>query len=73
MTGEIQNKPWYASRGVWGGIITVLAGAAGAIWGFEISPATQEAAVSGIIGVVTAVGGLVAVYGRVKAETKIGK
>ena len=69
----MEEKKWYASRGVWGGLVTVVAGAAGAIWGFEFSAENQEATVSAIIGIVTAVSGAFAVYGRVKASAKLTK
>jgi hypothetical protein len=44
-----------------------------AAFGYDIGAADQEAIVGSIVSVVGAVGGLIAVYGRVKANRKIGK
>jgi hypothetical protein len=72
------SKPWYASRAVWGGIITVASGVAGAFFGIHATGGdvnqvidnitTLGEAASMIIG---AIGGLIAVYGRVKATMPV--
>ncbi|ERS12540.1 hypothetical protein Q673_02700 [Marinobacter sp. EN3] len=67
-----QEKPWWASKTVWGGLVAVIASILAA-FGYDIGAADQEAIVGSIVSVVGAVGGLIAVYGRVKASRKIGK
>jgi len=70
------TKPWYASRAVWGGIVAAAAGAA-SLLGHELSPETQaflaDQAVQIAVAAASIVGGVTAIYGRIKAETKIGK
>jgi len=70
------TKPWYTSKAVWGGIVAAAAGVA-SLAGHELSPETQaflaDQAVAIATSVATIVGGVLAIYGRIKAETKIGK
>jgi hypothetical protein len=61
-------KSIFASRSVWGGLIAVAASLA-SLWGYEINSADQEA----IISIIGALGGAVAVYGRIKATKRIKK
>lgn len=68
----METKKWWESKAVWGGIIAVGSAAAG-LFGFTVDEATQEQAVGYVMAVVGAAGGLLAIYGRVKAEKKIGK
>lgn len=63
-------KAWYASKAVWGGIIAVLAAIAGA-FGYVISPELQTELAAQIVAGATAVGGVLAIYGRVKADKAI--
>lgn len=67
-----QTKQWYQSSAVWGGILAVLAPAIAGIFHVTISTAdtAQLADLLGAAGGV--IGGLIAVYGRVKATKKIG-
>ena len=71
-----KTKPWYASRAVWGGIVAAACGLL-SLFGHQLSPETQafitEKAVQIATAVATVVGGGLAIYGRIKAETKIGK
>lgn len=69
MTDE---KKWYTSKGVWGGIVTVLALALTA-FGYGIGADDQAALVDYLVSIGGAVGGLLAIYGRVKASKKVGK
>jgi len=72
LTTETQNKPWYASKAVIGGIVAVASGLAG-VAGIVVSPEDQEAIIAAVTAVGSAVGGVLAVYGRVKASQPIGK
>lgn len=63
-------KGLLASRTVWGGLLALAAGIAG-IFGYTITAAdTAELANLGA-GVASAIGGLVAIFGRIKATKKI--
>lgn len=66
-----ETKKWYESKGVWGALVTVIAAAAGLI-GYQVTPDDQQAIIGNITGIVTAVGGIVAWLGRVKATKVIG-
>lgn len=69
MANEIE-KAWWESKTVWGGVIALLGGLA-AGFGYVVSPEDQEIISGGIVGIASAVGGLLAVYGRVKATKAI--
>lgn len=66
------TKPWYASTGVWGGIIAVLTPLIGAFFHMTVSSADSAALADALAGIGTAIGGILAVYGRVTATTQIG-
>jgi hypothetical protein len=69
---ETDNKPWYASRGVLGGLVAALAGLA-SLFGYAVAPADQAALTELAVGVAAAGGGLLAIIGRVLATKAIGK
>lgn len=66
------NKAWWQSKTVWGGLIALAAGILAA-FGFTLSPEDQNTLVNIVVGITGAVGGLIAVVGRVKASKKVGK
>lgn len=66
-----ETKPWYASKGVVGGIVAVAAGGA-ALFGYSISPADQASLVELAAGLASAIGGVLAVWGRISATRTIG-
>jgi hypothetical protein len=66
------NKAWWQSKAVWGGLVALGSAVAGA-FGIYVDGATQEEIVNYIAVGAGAVGGLAAIYGRLKAEKKIGK
>jgi uncharacterized membrane protein len=68
---EQENKSWYASKGVWGGILAVAASVAG-IFGFTFGVELQEQVVSYITQLIGVIGGLLAIFGRVTAKQPIG-
>lgn len=63
-------KGLFASKTVWGGIIALLAGIAG-MFGYAISPEDATTVVDLLAGVGSAIGGLIAIYGRIKATKQI--
>lgn len=65
-----ETKSWYMSKTVWGGLIAVAAGAAGA-FGYTIAPDDQAQIVDAVVVVATVIGGLLAVFGRVKASKAV--
>lgn len=67
-----ENKAWWQSKAVWGGLVALGSAVAGA-FGIYVGGATQEEIVNYIAVGAGAVGGLAAIYGRLKAEKKIGK
>lgn len=66
-----QTKSMLASRGVWGGATALLAGLAGLL-GYSVSPADQVSLVNLATGLAAAVGGILAIIGRIRATKRIG-
>lgn len=66
---EHEGKPWWQSRAVWGGLVAAFAGV-GAVFGLEVNEAE---ALEVAMAASAAFGGLLAVYGRVKATRPIRK
>lgn len=65
-------KSALTSKGVWGGLVAIVAAAAAGIWHVSISPDDQMAIVNILVSLVTMGGGALAIYGRIKASKKIG-
>lgn len=65
-----EPKPWWASRGIWGGLIAAGAGVAG-ILGYSVSPADQVALLDLLSALGAALGGLIALVGRLQARRPI--
>lgn len=65
------SKPWWKSKAVWGGIIALVAGIAGA-FGFSVGAEDQQIIVDAVLAIVAGAGGLLAVYGRIKADKRVG-
>lgn len=66
-----ESKSLFASKGVMGGVVAALAGVVG-VFGYTITPEDQAALITLIPSIVAIVGGIVAMYGRIKATKKIG-
>ena len=64
-------KSWVTSKGVWGGIAAVGGGVL-AFFGYTISDADLSRLIELGSSIASSVGGIVAIYGRVKATKKIG-
>ena len=63
-------KPWWASRGVVGGLVAAGAGIAG-LFGYALSPAETAAIGELVLALTAAVAGLVAAIGRARASRPI--
>ena len=63
-------KGWAQSRGVWGGIVGFVGGAL-ALGHYTLSADDAKSAVDLIIGIITDVGSLYAIYGRIMATHTI--
>lgn len=67
---EQPTKPWYASRTIWAGLVGLVAGAGG-FFGLSITEAEQQELIATITTAAGGVAGLIAIVGRLLAETRI--
>jgi hypothetical protein len=65
-------KPWYASTGVWGAVVT-LAGSVLSLMKVQLDPQLLDDIRQWVLSLVTLVGGGVARWGRIRATRRIGK
>ncbi len=63
-------KHWYNSKTIWGALISVIASLLH-VSGINIAAADQGQLVDSIVNIAGALGGLLAVYGRVTATSAI--
>jgi len=72
---EKETKPWYASKTIWGAIITVVSLLL-SLLGVQIDEQTRQVLIDQGTAMATAVGAflgsVMAIYGRVKAQKRIG-
>jgi len=66
-----ETKPWYQSKTIIGGVVTIAAALGGA-FGLHIDPTTQQGLVAAILYLTGGVGGVVSIIGRIVAEHKVG-
>jgi uncharacterized membrane protein YraQ (UPF0718 family) len=70
----MQTKKWYQSKTIWGGIIAIIA-AVLSLFGKQIDAETQDFLTNQAVEIATAVAtmiaGVMAIYGRFKADKKI--
>ncbi len=64
-------KPLIESRTFWGAVMS-LAGSGLAAGHYTLTPADAASAVDIIVSIISGIGGLIAIYGRVAASKKIG-
>jgi len=64
-------KPWHASRTVWAALVTVAAAGLG-LAGIPLGEADQSQLVDALLQGIGAIAGLVALYGRLRANSRIG-
>lgn len=64
------SKQWYLSKTVWGALIAILASILHAA-GIDFDAAGQDMLADNLVTLAGAVGGLVALYGRMRAQTRL--
>ncbi len=65
-----KSKPWYLSKTVWASIVTILVSLAG-LFGVTGNLLDSDLVSDAIVQFITALMGLIAVFGRVTAKEKI--
>lgn len=65
-----ETKPWYLSRGVWGGLIA-LAIAAASAFGYSVAETDVEQLQSLATSLVAAASGILSILGRIRASKKL--
>lgn len=63
-------KIWYLSKTVWGGVVAILASCANLL-GLDITNEDQSGLVDGLTALAAAAGGLLAIWGRISARTRL--
>ncbi|TPW29436.1 hypothetical protein FJU08_13955 [Martelella alba] len=63
-------KKWYLSKTVWGAMITILASLA-KIGGVDVDAGIQTEILNSVMALVTAGGGLLALFGRISATKSL--
>lgn len=67
----INLKPWYLSRTIWASVVTTLVGVAG-LAGLPVGSIDNGALTDTLLQAVTAISGLIAIFGRLSAVDRIG-
>ena len=68
------KEPWYQSRIFWVQMVSILAGLAGILWGYEISPENRDLIVMLALAISSAVTPAATLYSRFKTGLKpLGK
>jgi hypothetical protein len=65
------SKPWYLSRTIWASLITIVTAAAGIV-GVPVAGIDNSALPDTLLQAITAISGLVAIFGRLGANSRIG-
>jgi hypothetical protein len=66
-----ETKPWYQSRTIWASLITVATAMAGVV-GLPVDGLDNSTLTDTLLQLVTAVAGLVSIFGRLSAKDRIG-
>jgi hypothetical protein len=65
-----ETKQWYQSKTVWGALIAIIASLLPAM-GMELDGSVQGQLADNLVSLAGAIGGLVAIYGRLTAEKRL--
>ncbi|WP_159592244.1 hypothetical protein [Chelativorans xinjiangense] len=65
-----ETKPWYLSRTIWASVVTVIAGMGGLL-GIPVEEVDNQALVETLLQAITAISGLLAIFGRLAADRRI--
>jgi hypothetical protein len=65
------SKPWYLSRTIWASLITIVTAAA--IVGVPVAGIDNSALTDTLLQAITAISGLVAIFGRLGASSRMGE
>jgi hypothetical protein len=65
------SKPWYLSRTIWASLVTILTAAMG-LMGLSGAGIDDAALTDAVLQAVTALAGLIAIFGRLSATDRIG-
>ncbi|WP_367715355.1 hypothetical protein AB2N04_15460 [Nitratireductor sp. GISD-1A_MAKvit] len=64
------TKPWYLSRTIWASMVTIVAASASML-GYPVGDVDSSAISEGLLEAITAISGLIALFGRVRARSRI--
>ncbi|AKI01207.1 hypothetical protein IMCC20628_02509 [Hoeflea sp. IMCC20628] len=64
-------KPWWQSKTLWGAIVTLGSAALG-LAGLDVLDTDREALIELLTSLGAAIGGLIAIFGRITAKNRIG-
>ena len=64
-------KPWWQSKTLWGAIVTIGSSALG-LTGLDVGETDREALIELMTALGAAIGGLIAIFGRITAKNRIG-
>ena len=67
----IDSKPWYLSRTIWAAIVTIATAMLG-LFGVSLEGFDEAGFVDALLQAVAAVAGVVALMGRLYAQSRIG-
>tara|TARA_R110002020_G_scaffold18931_6_gene65450 strand:+ start:1242 stop:1448 length:207 start_codon:yes stop_codon:yes gene_type:complete len=64
-------KPWWQSKTLWGAIVTLGSASLG-LAGLDLGETDREALIELLTSLGAALGGVIAIFGRVTAKSRIG-
>jgi hypothetical protein len=67
----MDSKPWYQSRAIWGGIVAIASPAIAFAAHVTIGQGDIASAADALASIGSGIGGLIAIYGRIKATRLI--